>query len=532
MAQQARTKNQYMPLVVFLFYFLLFSYPLLSLLWRRSYPFLSTEVLVLFVALAGFSVLLTVLLGKARPVFVNGLSALLITFVFTLQFNLLLLGVVVCTATGLFAAWRLRGKFQLYTLPVLIVLVVGAYIDSFEDSAAVLSGENHGDVNSVLPPVVHIILDGFIGVDGLPSHPASETLRNEIYRFFDHNKFQVFPRAYSRYESTGDSLNFAMNFRHDGESTFGMEVKGRRKHLLRSNAQFDVMQELGYRFNIYQTGYLDFCQSNPDSLDKCWEYAQPNLNSIRLVSSLQLKLRMLVKVLVSQSTLLSDLVVKRGWLLDQGVTHHDPRVFSKLESDLLDESAGKYFFAHVLLPHGPFAFLSDCSISYEAPLWARYSNLEDESVQNDEVYELRTKYYFEQVGCALKSIGQLFEKMKTAGIFERSIVVVHGDHGSGIGKFSPVVKNLAVLTPADYRSNFSTLFAVKFPGNENRVDKRTLSLSTLLEEFTAIVKDQVSGPKGTPYMQASPTLPEEVEPYVFLQGVYPLQRVEINMFED
>ena len=165
-------------------------------------------------------------------------------------------------------------------------------------------------------------------------------------------------------------------------------------------------------------------------------------------------------------------------------------------------------------------------------MWARYSNLEDESVQNDEVYELRTKYYFEQVGCALKSMGQLFEKMKTAGIFERSIVVVHGDHGSGIGKFSPVVKNLAVLTPADYRSNFSTLFAVKFPGNENRVDKRTLSLSTLLEGFTAIVKDQVSGPKGTAYMQASPTLPEEVEPYVFLQGVYPLQRVEINMFED
>ena len=472
------------------------------------------------------------ILGKVRPIFANGLSTLLITLVFTLQFNLLLLGVIVVTATGLFAAWRLRSNFQLYALPVLIVLVLGAYIDSFEDSGVVRSGESHADVNLALPPVVHIILDGFIGIDGLPSHPASEALADKIYAFFDHNKFQVFPRAYSRYESTGDSLNFAMNFRNDGESTFGMEVKGRRKHLLRSNAQFDVMQNLGYRFNIYQTGYLDFCQSNPDSLDKCWEYAQPNLKSIRLVSSLRLKLKMLVKVLLSQLKLLSDLVVKKGWLLDQGVTHHDPRVFSNLENDLRDESAGKYFFAHVLLPHGPFAYMNDCSISYETPLWARYANVKDEAVLKDEIYEVRTQNYFAQVECALKSLGQVFEIMRRTGIYEQSIVVVHGDHGSGIGKFLPVVQNLADLTAAEYRSNFSTLFAVKFPGDEKRVDKRTLPLSTLLEEFTATVKGQVSEREGAPYMPALPTLPEKVEPFVFIQGVYPLRRVDMNLFED
>jgi hypothetical protein len=449
-----------------------------------------------------------------------------------LQFNLLSLGLILCTSLGLVAAWFLRTKFLLYGLPVLITLIVGAYFDSFEDDGYVRFTEETASINSELPPVVHILLDSFIGIDGLPPYPASKMLSEELYAFFDKYNFQVYPRAYSRFLRTGDSLYSALNFRNKGDSVFGMEVLGRHKHILRSNSQFDVMQRLGYRFNIYQTEYLDFCKSNPDHLGRCWDYAQPNVDTIQFVQNRFSQLKMLTSVLVGQSTLLSSLLRSRDWLPEQGVAYYDPRVFSNLENDLLRTPRGKYFFAHVLLPHGPFVYMHDCSINYESPLWARYAGAAKEIVNNDEIYEIRTMKYFEQIDCAMKSVGKIFESMKMAGIYEQSVIVVHGDHGSLIGKSRPVYENLGLLTPAEYRSNFSTLFAVKFPGQEGRVDHRVLPLSTLMEEFSTTVQVHISGQEEPTFMKTLPDSPEKVNPYVYLQGTIPMWRVDINIFED
>jgi hypothetical protein len=54
------------------FFFLLLSYPVLSLLWRRSYPFFSMEVCLLFLLVTGLSVFFGFLLVKTSPVFVQG----------------------------------------------------------------------------------------------------------------------------------------------------------------------------------------------------------------------------------------------------------------------------------------------------------------------------------------------------------------------------------------------------------------------------------------------------------------------------
>ena len=125
-------------LMGFLFHFLLFSYPVLSLLWRRLYPFITPEVGCLFLLLAVFSILLTVIQRKVRPAIINVLSALLITIIFMLQFDLLILGVTICALTSLIVALLLRTNFQLYGLPVLIMLIMGAYFDSFNGDDLIL----------------------------------------------------------------------------------------------------------------------------------------------------------------------------------------------------------------------------------------------------------------------------------------------------------------------------------------------------------------------------------------------------------
>jgi hypothetical protein len=533
MRKQAPTNFQHRPLVLFLFYFLLLSYPLLSLLWRRSYPILTAEVGLVILVLSLFCILFVILLGSVPRVIANILSTLLITITLMLQFNLLVPGLILCISLSLVFFWRLRTNFQLFGLPVLIALVLGAYFDSIADDGLIRIGAISPGVNSELPPVVHIILDGFIGVEGLPPNAASAELKSQIYSFFKEYNFQVFPRAYSRFSITRDSLFSAMNFKHDDVIGSGMEVLDRRGYAMKTNAEFDVLEELGYRQNVYQTEYMDFCQSNPDMLARCWQYEHPNVATIKFADNIYLELAMLTKVLIGQSTMLTDLMVSRRLLLDQGIAVHDPRVFTRLQSDLTKKADAQFYFAHVLLPHGPYAFRPDCSVNYDSPVWARYANLKIEPVIKGDIYEIRAMKYFEQVYCALNSLSQLFENMKKNGIFEKSIIVVHGDHGSMIGKYLAKYENIGQLTSTDYRSNFSTLFAVKIPGQAGRVDNRVLSLSLLLETFSKVVEEFVANRETlVHFSQNLPNEPEKVGSYVYLQGAHPQTRVDINIFED
>ena len=98
--------------IIFLFYFLLFTYPLLSFIWRRSYPLLSVEVGALFLVVIIVSVLLTLVLTNVRSSVINMLSSLLITILFLVQFNLLLEGAIVCMAVSLvMAVWLKTGPW-------------------------------------------------------------------------------------------------------------------------------------------------------------------------------------------------------------------------------------------------------------------------------------------------------------------------------------------------------------------------------------------------------------------------------------
>ena len=518
---------------IFLFYLLLFSYPLLTLLWRRNYSIFSAEVGILFLLIIASAILLAFILSKVRTIIGVILTSLLITITFLVQFNLLLEGMLISVVASLVIAWRIKAKIYLYSLPVLVALLLGAWFDSVEDARKALSVEVTDNVNPELPPIVHILLDGFVGPEGLPSNANAAIFKEEFYRLFYDFGFQVFPRAYSRYSATVDSLYSAFNFKSDAENNYSLEVLERREHILKSNIQFDLLESLGYRFNIYQTGHLDFCKSNPNSLDRCWEYAQPNIDSLQYIKSIQMRTRMLARVLLTQSAMLSEILSARGWLNSSSLAVHDPRVFSRLKNDVLSEPDGKFFFAHVLLPHAPYVFMHDCSINYNTAWRGRYPMIKDEPVQIESVYKLRANLYFEQMECALFSLRQVFDDMKRAGIYEQSIIVLHGDHGSMLAKYIPRYWNINNLTSSDYRAHFSTLFAVRFPNAEFQIDDRILPLSVLLEGFSKTVHEYITGNRSDKvFSEAVSNDPEKVAKYIYLLGSAHMQKVEVNIFED
>jgi hypothetical protein len=79
----------------------------------------------------------------------------------------------------------------------------------------------------------------------------------------------------------------------------------------------------------------------------------------------------------------------------------------------------------------------------------------------------------------------MFQAWQKAGIFDRLVIVMHGDHGSKIVEHRARAGNEQKLSRADYVDTFSTLFAVKEPGVPAGYNRRILAAQELLEEVVA-----------------------------------------------
>ena len=518
---------------LFVFQFLLLAYPVLSFLWRRSYDVLTPETGILFLAILTFSAFASILVWKAPQPARSLWLVLLTCLALMVQFNLRVAGLALCGLLGLLLALRVKDSYHRYGIPVLLALIAGAYFDAVRQQSSNATVRHPVSQDAGLPPVVHIMLDAFIGTEGLPPYPATGILKDSINSFFEKYGFRVFSRAYTRYVSTGNSVYSGFNFRHDNYSQYAQEVLNKQEHHLKPNALFDAVVDAGYGLNIFQTEFIDFCENNKDSLEICWSYQQPNVSAVPEFSSLALKVRMLYGVLFSQSSLLKEKLRSRGWIHNWHIPYHDPRLFQRLSEGLSNEPGGKYFFSHLLLPHGPYSYQHDCSINMDSPVWARHPGFEDEGILSPEIYEIRYMQYFEQVDCALSSLGQVFDEMQNSGWFDESIIVLHGDHGSLIAEHLPDLRLQESLTSADYRAHYSTLFAIKLPGGKFELDRRVLPLSLLLEEFARTVQLQSStGNAPQTFMSDTTVSPEKLNPYVYLLSGPALHRVDIDIFAE
>jgi hypothetical protein len=500
----------------------------MSFFWRRDYPVFSLEAGIMLLMAAILGGILVLLLGRINTTLGALLSGLLSVLVLVLQFDLRLEFLLPLAVVMALLSWRMKDRFYLNAMPVLIVLIVAAWLDS-----GVMPGDRTttAEAKSDLPPVVHIVLDAFIGLEGLPEHSATPVIRQDLVDFFYRWGFQVFPEAYSRFATTGDSMYTGFNFRHDGASQYFQELSFRRGHTMQDNAWFDRFAGLGYRFNIYQTEFLDFCGTHASQTDNCWTYQQPNVPSVAHMPGAWQRARALTGVLLDQSWMYRPLIPHLFVSGRTPIGVHNPEVFSRLSGGITEASNGTLHFAHVLLPHGPFTFEPDCSVNYSGADIHRSAGGEHEPLQPDSVYAYRNLNYFKQIQCAIGSLEQLFGAMRDSGAFDRSLIILQGDHGSLIAPRPPNTLNAGNLTSEDFKAHYSTLFALRSPAGTYSVDERNLSLATLLETLAwnidAVLNKQVELlelPQGHD--------PELTSSHVFLSGSDPAQRVDVDIFED
>jgi hypothetical protein len=379
------------------------------------------------------------------------------------------------------------------------------------------------------PRIIHLILDEHIGVAGIPTDiRGGSATKDLISQFYLKNGFQLFGGAFSRYFNTHTSLGNMLNFTAESIST--ELINGDGPYTLLRNMYFNLLSEKEYHIEVLSPGWINFCAGSIVIINPCIDR---DWRSLRSFSKLELPISQKLQVLygryTNQSTLITALIYavvsplkskfpalatsieQWTWTLNPERSRNDPlntlADLGPLWNDILSLPHGTVLLAHLLIPHYPYVALSDCSIRPPSQnfLWNNRGLLDQPPANTVESRKERYEQYFEQLHCLYLRLGELFDRMRDAGIYDDSIIIVHGDHGSKIVMTEPTSENRHALTNQDLVDGFSTLFAVKLPGKPGVYDLSPQPLEQLLAKFAFEAG-----------LTPSNILAEKAEPYVYL----------------
>ena len=364
-----------------------------------------------------------------------------------------------------------------------------------------------------LPRMIHLILDEHIGLEGIPTGiDAGRELRERILQFYNKYNFTLYGNAFSHYFFTKDSIPNALNFSAEADSASFAEGN-RAPYKLVSNDYFKVLFQKSYRLHILGAGWIDYCADKSLVPETCSNYDGPSLGSAILSRNFTVsdQVRLILSEYLSQSILYQGIrkhyqytqtqLAPRGgslprWNWDDTAIYPYPAntmaIIPDLWKRILTMSDGDFLFAHLLLPHFSYIYKNDCSthrsvqvfMNRNAALGGRI--VTDGPENTPQSREERYRLYFQQVQCLYVRLDELFQEMQTAGIFENSIIILHGDHGARIGIHDPYIEDVALLSREDYADAFSTLFAVKFPNKPGGYNALIKPLEELLAETVGV----------------------------------------------
>ena len=505
--------------------FLVLIYPLLGMLWHHQYPIFSIEIVLLLAAFLLLAGLLSLLLHHyCRPVVVNLVLVMALTLVFLVQFNLFFIGLVVVITSSLVLSMILGEKFPATLMVVMAALIAGSYFDNRIDRSKNAPELGSSRAQSSKGPLIHILMDAFIGPDGLPQTDESQNLRAEIMAFFEAHEFQVHTRAYTHYNNTADSMTRALNFRNDDENIYQRILALRVPISFSENAWFSALSNFGYSIVDYQNESVNFCDVDPPVVAHCNVFTIPNLKTIHTdVNDIGARSLLLMRALYGQSTLITKIRRDKKTANSLGVSVYDKRMLARLARDVQLEPAN-VFFAHVLLPHPPMVYRQDCSLDYELVRWLRYPVSNGWVGNSDESRSKRYEKYVLQTKCALRELGTLFKALQEKGLYEQATIVIHGDHGTSAYIYKPSAHLTNERLSRDLREIFSTLFAVKYPGGSFSVNNQTTSLNVLMAQT-------VSEITGKTHEELGISVVSEDEPFIYLTDIEPLKRLYVDIFK-
>lgn len=442
-------------------------------------------------------------------------------------------------------AWLLRRR-----LSRVVVVLFGAMLVAtlFQAPGSMVrrQGTFDGPLDSELPFVLHVILDEYAAPEALDRRfdPDGAVATAAGLFFVDHD-FTLFSRAYSRLFNTDESIpGFLNRGLPTRPNTFWEKgfAKGAR---LRRNDWFARLEQLGYDLHVFQSDFIAFAGADDPEISTS-DYTLETVHAlvgadlavgekVRFIFGSYYRLSWLLGLLRGGYAELRAGPVGRALHLpdwdragDRVSTLSTMQAIGDLTALLERARPGQAVFAHLLLPHFPYAFAADCSLE---PMGRRWLNAFDDHpapARNDSLGRaLRYPLYLNQLQCTNRRLAELFAALERAGVWSDALIVLNGDHGSRLNLVEPLPEYADRMSAADYMDAFGTLLAVKWPGGQGRVDRRQVPLDDVLEQ---LLLTPAAGWPPSPYAPDADLL---AAPWVLLNDRHQvLQRRALPAFAD
>jgi len=496
--------------------FLLLITPFASYLQYNRLGITNPEVILAVLAIVAVALVLGAV-SAASPALTVVVLAGLLTFFIDVQARepgLKRLGLAFIALTAVF--WLLRRHAaRIVSLMMATVLVLSLLPSRSQAASADKMSIGHGVPagRTDLPLVVHLLLDEYIGPEGVPIDLAPEGFKQQFESFYIDRGFRLFGKAYSEYPKTMWSIPELLNLSpmRFAPHLMSADSSDNNYHLAR-NEYFDRMARLGYNVHVYQSTFIDLCPDNGPA--RCRTYSTSSLDMLpRLNVPVTTKLAIIGGTFLGQSEAYSRtkekyqttrLRLQRAniplpkWNWEQGTPASvgTMPMFDGVADELSKAQRGTFVFAHFLLPHYPYAYDANC----EQPRTSTLLNRNDYDradvaggIMNvPEGRAERYRGYFQQVLCAQKRVDALIAAIP-ASLRQDAIIIVQGDHGSRISLVDPTTVAKVTPSASDYADMFSTLFAVRSPSIEQGYDTRVTPITCLLRSLAQSDFKSVSG---------------------------------------
>lgn len=416
-------------------------------------------------------------------------------------------GLIAYTGMLLLAAgcWIVREHIEVIVISMLAAMLVSSL---FTDNSMGYEEQTRIANPDATPPkpaagrVVHLILDEFTGLAGIPQTMAGGAeLRQQVDDFFSDYGLSVYPGAISEYVSTKASIPGMMNFTASADPQAYYHSK--QPYVIQRNAYFESLFSRGFSINILQSTYLDFCSESPVPVAICRSYRYDGTDWLRSAELSDIdQAGILLGIFLNHPDALEPLwkiFIRLGeyagriglpWPDSMSWNGHISSLAAAstlptLRQMLHSQEPGQAYIAHLLMPHSPYTYTSDCSLRPDPLSWLSHLPLHHKTntaAQRQERYQL----YFDQIQCTLKQLRPVMQDLASHPLWASTELIVHGDHGSRIYETAPRAGSIAALSQTDLRDAYSTLFAVK-SARSHTLSKYTpespLPVSLLLAEL-------------------------------------------------
>ena len=486
--------------------FLLLITPFASYLQYNRLGVTNPEVILAVLVMAAVALLLGALSVLSPVVTVVTLAALL-TFFIDIQARepgLKRLGLAFIALSVVL--WLLRRHAARIVSLMMATVLALSFVPSRSQAASPDKLPIGGRVPAArtdLPLVVHVILDEYIGPEGVPIDLAPEGFKQQYQAFYVDRGFRLFGKAYSEYPKTMWSIPELLNLSptHFSPGLMTAGSSDNNYHLAR-NDYFERMASLGYTVRVHQSTFIDLCPDN--GVATCRTYSTSSLDMLpRLNVPVTTKLAIIGGTFLGQSEaysrgkekyqttrlrLLHAHINLPKWNWEQGTPAPvgTMPMFDAVADELSKAQRGTFVFAHFLLPHYPYVYNASC----EQPRASTFLNRNDYDRANvpggimnvPDGRADRYRGYFQQMLCAQKKVDALIAAIPPS-LRQDAIIIVQGDHGSRISLVDPTTVAKVEPSASDYADMFSTLFAVRSPSIEHGYDTRVTPITCLLRSL-------------------------------------------------